>query len=196
MKLKYYLRGLGIGIIVTTIILMISFSRHGSSMSDEEIIARASELGMVMQEEQDNQDKEEQSEPIDLDNPTETEENTESTEKTDEALMPDTEAGKEESENFSTGSDEQEENLQEPLETDDAQLSGEVYRLTIQRGEVCRDVCEHLAAAGVIDDAESFRRYLSEIGYASHISVGEYDVPYGLSMDEVAEVLQAGPIQQ
>ena len=41
MKLKYYLRGLGIGIIVTTLILMISFSMHKTEISDEEIIERA-----------------------------------------------------------------------------------------------------------------------------------------------------------
>lgn len=50
MKLKYYLRGLGIGILVSTIILMIAFSRHPREMSDQEIISRAQELGMVMEQ--------------------------------------------------------------------------------------------------------------------------------------------------
>ncbi len=50
MKLKYYLRGLGIGIIVTTVILAVSFSKKEIKMSDEEIMARAAQLGMVMQE--------------------------------------------------------------------------------------------------------------------------------------------------
>ena len=48
MKLKYYLRGLGIGIIVTTILLMIAFALHKPTMSDADIIARAKQLGMVM----------------------------------------------------------------------------------------------------------------------------------------------------
>ena len=48
MKLKYYLRGLGIGIFLTSIILMISFNARGSrTMSDSEIRARAAQLGMV-----------------------------------------------------------------------------------------------------------------------------------------------------
>ena len=50
MKLKYYLRGLGIGILVATVILIISFSGHKADLSDEEIIARAQALGMVMTE--------------------------------------------------------------------------------------------------------------------------------------------------
>ena len=40
MKLKYYLRGLGIGIIVTTILLMIAFALHKPTMSDADIIAK------------------------------------------------------------------------------------------------------------------------------------------------------------
>ena len=47
MKLKYYLRGLGIGIIITTIILSIVSGKDSKSMSDEEVIARASEGCLV-----------------------------------------------------------------------------------------------------------------------------------------------------
>lgn len=45
MRLKYFLRGVGIGIIVTTIILTISHISN-RKMSDNEIIDRALELGM------------------------------------------------------------------------------------------------------------------------------------------------------
>ena len=47
MKLKYYMRGIGIGVIVTTIILVITFAFSGNNISDEEIINRAKKLGMV-----------------------------------------------------------------------------------------------------------------------------------------------------
>ena len=46
MRLKYFLRGLGIGIVVTTIILAISHNA-GRRMSDSEVIGRAKELGMA-----------------------------------------------------------------------------------------------------------------------------------------------------
>ncbi|MDE6064125.1 MAG: hypothetical protein K2G20_06030, partial [Lachnospiraceae bacterium] len=45
MKLKYYLRGLGIGILVTVLLTTIS-SGERRTMTDEEIKARARELGM------------------------------------------------------------------------------------------------------------------------------------------------------
>ena len=46
MERKYYLRGLGIGIAVTAIIMGVVTSQ-GRTMTDQEIIARAKELGMV-----------------------------------------------------------------------------------------------------------------------------------------------------
>lgn len=50
MKFKYYLRGLGIGILISTIILSVSFAMKKNDLSDDEIIARAKELGMVMED--------------------------------------------------------------------------------------------------------------------------------------------------
>lgn len=46
MEFKYYLRGLGLGVIVTAIIMGISAARR-QTMTNEEIIARAKELGMI-----------------------------------------------------------------------------------------------------------------------------------------------------
>ena len=47
MRLKYYLRGLGLGIIFAVFIMMVGYRNHGSSMSDSEIIEKAKALGMV-----------------------------------------------------------------------------------------------------------------------------------------------------
>ena len=47
-KLKIYLRGLGIGIMVTALILAITnLNKNNKGMTDAEVIARAQELGMV-----------------------------------------------------------------------------------------------------------------------------------------------------
>ena len=59
MERKYYLRGLGIGIAVTAIIMGIALS-GGDKMTDSEIIARAKELGMVENTVLSNQSDEEQ----------------------------------------------------------------------------------------------------------------------------------------
>lgn len=191
MKLKYYLRGLGIGIIVTTIVLMISFSKREASISDEEVIARATQLGMLMKEE----------EPLFSDTE---EEETSDVEKEKSAAPPEdmsypqgeTEAG------GGTASFDGAETGAETSPADAVsgsippQESGEPYRLTIHQGDVCRVVCETLAENGVVSDAETLRKYLFEIGYATSMSTGVYEIPYGLTNEEIAQILQAGPIQQ
>ena len=49
MKLRYYMRGLGIGVLVTAILMSVTLNGKTEKLSDEEIIARAEELGMVME---------------------------------------------------------------------------------------------------------------------------------------------------
>lgn len=46
MKLRYYMRGLGIGIIVTAILMSVSLHSKTKPMSDSEVIERAKELGL------------------------------------------------------------------------------------------------------------------------------------------------------
>lgn len=46
MERKYYLRGLGLGIVITAVIMGVALSGR-RAMTDDEIIARAKELGMV-----------------------------------------------------------------------------------------------------------------------------------------------------
>jgi len=51
LNLKYYLRGLGIGIAVTTLVVGFALNNSSSAdISDSEIIARAEALGMVMED--------------------------------------------------------------------------------------------------------------------------------------------------
>lgn len=47
MKRKYYMRGLGIGVIVTAILFTFAFPRNKQEMTEAEIIAKAKELGYV-----------------------------------------------------------------------------------------------------------------------------------------------------
>ena len=47
MKLKYYLRGMGIGIILTAIVMGFALGGRKGAISDAEVIERAKALGMV-----------------------------------------------------------------------------------------------------------------------------------------------------
>ena len=187
MKLKYYLRGLGIGIIVTTILLMIAFALHKPTMSDADIIARAKQLGMVMPEDE---------EPL---------QDTETTESTEVTAVPETEAAQIEEQTTEAAA-----NTEEPVTADetenpesemtDTEVATEVSseaneenNTAVNRGDVCRIVCENLQANGVVDDAEAFRKFLGQKGFASSISVGSYSIPYGLDYEEIYQILKLGP---
>ncbi len=47
MKRKYYMRGLGIGVIITAILFTLAFPKNKPEMTEAEIIAKAKELGYV-----------------------------------------------------------------------------------------------------------------------------------------------------
>ena len=57
MKVKYYLRGMGVGILITTLIFAVSYAIQKPKMSDEEIIAAAKQLGMVEAEAEEEESK-------------------------------------------------------------------------------------------------------------------------------------------
>lgn len=50
MKRKYYMRGMGIGILVTAILCAVALPKKKETMTDEQVIARAKELGYVKDE--------------------------------------------------------------------------------------------------------------------------------------------------
>ena len=194
MKLKYYLRGLGIGIIITTIILSIASGKDSKSMSDEEVVARASELGMVMEEKNDglfgaNTESTETEE-------TQTSQIKEARTEVKETETQETESKETKSRESETEVKETESGEPQTEEKQTEETEVETYTLVVQPGEVCRNVCEKLAAAGIVDDSEVLRKYLSEKNIADFISVGTYEVPMNASMEDIAAILEAGSIEK
>ena len=191
MKLKYYLRGLGIGIIVTTIILVSCFSMQKPKMTDAQIIEKASQLGMIMPE----QDSVVAAE-------TETTEPEETQQKNEQQVAAE-EAQQETEQQTEVPKEQATEETQQDAPSEDTEnaeseepAQQEPFTLVVNRGDVCRTMCENLAANGVIDDSEGLRKYLSEVGYASFISAGTYHSPYHASYEEITNILKAGPMEQ
>lgn len=198
MKLKYYLRGIGIGMIVTTIILMIAFAVHKEQpLTDDEIRARASELGMVMAEDISTGDKlsdsnkeidqtdGEQSTSVDA-----SDEETPAPEKDVDGAAKDkkTEGTKGASDK---GKDDQKETAaSDKTDQDEPQTEViEQVEITIVGGEYSDAVCKKLKKAGVIDDVEAFNKYLSKKGYDNLIQPGTYVIPLGADYATVAKLI-------
>jgi hypothetical protein len=255
-KLKYYLRGLGTGILVTAIILMTHFNGKQTTMSNEEIIARAKELGMmdidslldlpqptetitatetatsdsaVTEETKPQQTSEEKptealpTESSDstnntsVANPTETTEHTSATNSTETTTStsaanptettPSTSATNPTETTPSTSATKPTETVPstspanpsgtgaEPgslptASTDDSSLaSGDTVTITIRRGNGSLTVCRALAAAGLVEDADAYDRYLCSEGYDNSLVVGVFRIPVGATQEQIAKII-------
>mgnify|MGYP006912264777 FL=1 len=201
MKLKYYLRGLGIGIIVTTIVLTISNATGGKSMSDEDVIKRAEALGMVMEEDasgsrlkdqmQDTQEETAATEADTQEDTTAAEADTQDVGQTadDTQTTDDAQATDESTDGQITDGQEADAQTQEETPAENQEAGAQSYMLVVNAGVVCRQICDELQDNGVIDNSEELRKYLGDNGYAKQISPGNYEIPYGASFEEIAQIL-------
>lgn len=214
MKLRYYLRGLGIGILMTVVILTIAGAGN-DTMTDEEIKARAKELGMVENTVLSGMHTPAPSaEPVDTENTAETEdaETTESSAKPDATATPepsiepeDTVTPKPSEEPGTTASPEPSEEpeatvspepSEKPEETvtpepstvpeDTEEHTGETITIVISAGDSSMSVSKDLEAAGLVESASAYDKYLCDNGYDRKIRTGTYKIPVGASKEEIA----------
>lgn len=199
MKLKYYLRGLGIGMLVAALILTIS-GKTDTKMSDEAIKRRAAELGMV------EKDKtvlgeigsaagtgDDAAEPEDV-----------------EAEMPDSVSGQDvEPEEDVSGQPEAEPAAEDEADREAVQEieeraeevadraedvvenspAGRVVMLEVRRGDSSVSVARRAAEAGLVQSAADFDVFLCRNGYDKRISVGNYEITEGASEKEIADII-------
>ncbi|MGN0131788.1 MAG: hypothetical protein ACI4AA_05055 [Lachnospiraceae bacterium] len=195
MKLKYYMRGLGIGIVVTALLMGVALSGRKEKMTDDEIRARAAELGMVEEESgvlADDLGKEEPEEAEE----TGQAENVVSGNKSPETKIG-TEAGTEPEETdkedaepedtTGTESDRAEEAVS--VETAEKADQTESYIIKVNSGDGSRSVANRLQEAGIIEDAAAFDVFLCQNGYDKRIAAGEHEIPVGATNEEIAEAL-------
>lgn len=188
--LKYYLRGLGIGIVVTTIILTVVFNMRGK-MSDSEIKERASELGMVMAQTTEDSlfdktaastDEETSDKPAVEQTQNQTDSGKETTEASTEEST--TEAVTEES---TTEAPTTEPETEAPTAEPPAPVS--TADIEIKSGMYSEAVSRLLFNAGIIPNAAEFNLYLENNGYAERIAVGTFRVSSDMSYDQLARII-------
>lgn len=190
MKLKYYLRGLGIGIVVAVFITSISFQNR-QPMTDEEIKARAAELGMIENSvltDRVNKDKDE--EPVDESQNEPSEEPNETLGETEEEPQKEPDADVEEP-NADTEAEEPSEETQDNKE--DTQTTTENVKdtisITVVSGDTSWTVSKRMEEAGLIESAKDFDTHLCRYGYDKKISVGTYKIPVSATHEEMAKIL-------
>lgn len=214
MKLRYYLRGLGIGIVITALLMGFTKTAAKETLSDDEIIARAEALGMVqssvlssdLNHEEQGEDGVTVSYNTALDESDiaalpdsagadQTEDaagvvDTEATDKTaDAADTVDSEkvadaAGDSKGSTKASDTDVADNSSKATDTTGAATIT-----VTINSGDGSDTVARHLAELGVITDAGDFDRYLCQNGYDKKLATGNHEINAGAGYQEIAEIL-------
>ena len=175
MKLKYYLRGLGIGIIVTAVIMGVTSASRQETLSDREIMERAAELGMSTQSGSlAEMAQEETAEPLETQKPEETPKAT-ATKEPEET--PKATAAKEPEETPKATA------VKEPEETPKTVI------IEIKSGDGSYTVCQKLEQIGLITSASDFDTYLYSNGYDRKLRAGSHEIPADAKPEEIAKIL-------
>ena len=189
MKLKYYMLGLGIGILLTTLILAVAKPKE--ELTDQEIIDRAKALGMELKSDRDKTLKEM------LENGGASGELSPNPSQPPEKPSPDSQE-KDKDTDPSEGMDvTPEPTAASPSSTDsedteigksqgrDGVNAGELITFTIEKGMPSGTVAALLKESGLIQDANEFNQYIIEKGKASVIEIGTYTLQVGVTYDEI-----------
>lgn len=219
MNLKYYLRGLGIGILVTALIMGIATGGK-EKLSNEEIVERAKALGMVEggtlledakaalntiedSEADDNDDVKKPQNPEENNMPEQPEnEEPEETpepnpnEESEETQLPETDTGSEETpQPDADGEPEETPQPEVIIETegiwqpDETNANGEGITIQVKRGESSYTVCKRLEEAGVISSASEYDTFLCQNGFDKKIRSGTFEIPGNASPEQIARIL-------
>ena len=193
-RFKYYLRGCGLGILVASLVFIVSLHAHGGAMSDEKAMQRASELGMIMPDDTQTQEAETQTTELPV-----KETNLPDTQRTTQAVtqkVPQNDTQKQTERDTSSEQNdtpkESEKKAEEKKKTQDSQkkeTKKEKVSITIKGGEVCREIAQDLQEKGLVRDAEDFRKYMQDHNYARYIRVGTFTLEKGMNYSEIAKVL-------
>lgn len=197
MKLKYYLRGIGIGIIVTAIILSIvnGVSNSSNKMTNPQIVEKAKELGMVTKDEYDIVKQDLNTAKGDIDDlkaelsKADTKENKESDDGSNDseetqADAKSTDESKTDQTDSKSSDEEKAKSSDKAKLTDPSQMAKDIS-FTISSGMGSEDVAKVLEQKGIIVSASEFNKYLVESGNANYLQIGEFKADEGESYDSI-----------
>lgn len=193
MRLKYYLRGLGLGIIFTCLMFMLFSNKTANNNTDQtdiynQIDAATETLSNETGSGENNDTANDASvtDDTDVQNDANVSDNLEAQNGQDTQNNPQAQDNAEVQNSADNQTDDS--NITGETGTDDVQ--DEYVTLVIEKGDIARDVAESLYEYGIIDDVESFRKYLGETGVSRTLHAGEYNIKVGSTYEEIVELLK------
>lgn len=188
-KLRYYLRGLGIGILMTAFILGVA-GKDTEELTDAQIREKAIALGMVDGETIKLSDLQKEEEIQSEENlPTETETESETTSEPTETETEETGTTKPETAETEESEGEETESTEPEMTESESVEQTEIITFTISSGTSSYTASKNLKEAGLIADARDFDTYLCDNGYAKSLRVGTYEIAVGTSEEEIAKII-------
>lgn len=219
MNLKYYLRGLGVGIVVTAVIMGIALGGKKQELSNEEIKERAKELGMVeegtvladaaanlqaeLNKENEN-DKEPEAVPTRSPEPT-AEPTPEATQKPTPSASIEPSATPSPIKTSEPSAEPTTEKASEPsqapasepavvptekpAQTNGGEQNTGTVTIQINSGDGSLTVSRKLEQAGLVASATDFDLYLCQNGYDKRLNVGTFEVPVNADQEQIAKIL-------
>lgn len=192
MRLRYQMRGLGIGIVVTALLMGVA-TRDGRPMTDAEIKAKAYTLGMVDSASLSLSDLQGGTTRPSGDgtgataSPQQTE-TPQATAQPQETAAPQETASPE----ATQAPQPTDAPATAPPEKPEQGSAAEPVTIVINRGTDSLGVSRQLAAAGLVEDAAAFDAYLCGNGYADKIQTGVFLIMPGAGWEEIAKTIAGG----
>lgn len=191
MKKKYFVRGLGIGIIFGALIMLAAYLTSGKgSLSDEEVMKRAQELGMVKKSEyvldSEVTSEETTTEAVTTEAPATTEKATEATTEAPATTEKVTEAATTEAATTEKSTTEKATTEAATTEQTDTKTKATI---TVSGGMSSETISSLLEDAGLVDSASKFNSFLVQNGYDKKLETGSFDISGGMTYEEIAGIL-------
>lgn len=208
--MRKFLQGMGVGILLTTLVFAIAYFAVGKrDLTDAQIIARAKKLGMVepqetifsnSQDENQGQAADASGEGAAIADDGQAQAAPEGDKQSQDAPEEDKQS-QDASEDDKQSQDEREDNAsndhasKRETRADDVAVreegneTDETISFTIERGEGATQVSRRLQDAGLVDSALDFDRYLRNNSISRTIQIGTFDLHAGMSYEELADVI-------
>lgn len=178
MKKKYFLRGLGVGILLTALVLCIGYRKQNSA---DTIIKKAREIGMVFPEKTSDALLSASGSAAEVTtSPTVSPTPEQTTEPTDSPTPAPTETATVKPTPAAT----------QGTKTDSKKdTSGNTRTFTVRGGLLSSSVAREMKQAGIIKDADAFDDYVERSGMARKIRAGKYKIPVGASYAQILKII-------
>lgn len=217
MNLKYYLRGLGLGIVMTAVIMGITAPDKERNLTDEEIVEKAKDLGMIEDSELAEYLEEAKAETeervrneiaaanaaMEMERLAKEENAGEGGEtavqEPEPGAQPEPE-GEEEQEVTQEGimesrqstakeQDALPDNRDGEEETEKEEEVPEPVSFIVKKGETPYSIGQRLEEEGLLPEDANFDRFLVDNGYDTKVVAAEYEIPEGADMEMIALII-------